>query len=129
MGNDIVAHSAAIGLFYCKTNGISLKKCVFATFCFRDVFCNLADFFCKMFKYVRVMSLINYDVVVITLLVIHLLLLAGYIELNPGTRGTPDLIENVLSIYHGNIRSLRNKVNYITNLIEEFDIVFLQRRI
>ena len=30
----------------------------------------------------------------------------------------------MLSIYHGNIRSLRNKINYITNLIEEFDIVF-----
>jgi hypothetical protein len=73
------------------------------------------------------MSLINYEVIVITLLVIHLLLLAGDIELNPGPGGTPDLIESVLSIYHGNIRSLRNKINYITNLIEEFDIVFLIR--
>jgi hypothetical protein len=45
-----------------------------------------------MFKYVRAMSLINYDVVVITLLVINLLLLAGDIELNPGPGGTPDLI-------------------------------------
>jgi hypothetical protein len=61
---------------------------------------------------------------VITLLVIHLLLLAGDIELNPRPKGTPDLIENVLSIYHGNIRSLRNEINYITNLIEAFDIVF-----
>ena len=76
-----------------------------------------------MFKCVRAMSLINYDVVVITLLVIHLLLLAGDIELNPGPRGTPDLIENVLSIYHSNIRSLRYKVNSISNLIEEFNIV------
>jgi hypothetical protein len=25
MGNDIAAHRAAIGLFYCKTNEISLK--------------------------------------------------------------------------------------------------------
>ena len=67
------------------------------------------------------MSLINYDVIVITLLVIHLLLLAGDIELNPGPGGTTDLIESVLSIYHGNIRSLRNKINYITNLNEEFE--------
>jgi hypothetical protein len=59
------------------------------------------------------MSLINYDVVVITLLVIHLLLLAGDIELNTGPGGTPDLIESVLSIYYGSIRSLRNKINYI----------------
>ena len=70
----------------------------FATFCFRDFFCNLANSFCKMFKYVRAMSLINYDVVVITLLVINLLLLAGDIELNPEPRVTPDLIENALSI-------------------------------
>jgi hypothetical protein len=26
MGNDIVAHRAAIGLFYCKINGISFIK-------------------------------------------------------------------------------------------------------
>lgn len=51
-----------------------------------------------MFKYVRAISLINYDVIVMTLLVIHLILLAGYIELNPGPRDTPDLIEDALSI-------------------------------
>jgi hypothetical protein len=50
----------------------------------------------QQFKYVHAMSLINYEVIVITLLVIHLLLLAGDIELNPGPGGTPDLIESVL---------------------------------
>jgi hypothetical protein len=69
----------------------------------------MANFFHNIFKYVHAMSLINYDVIVITLLVIHLLLLAGDIELNPGPGSTPDVIESVLSIYHGNIRSLRNK--------------------
>jgi hypothetical protein len=34
-----------------------------------------------------------------------------------------------LSIFHGNIRSLRNKVDYISNIIEDYDIVFLQRHI
>jgi exonuclease III len=29
-----------------------------------------------------------------------------------------------LSIFHCNIRSLRNKLNYIADIIEEFDIVF-----
>jgi hypothetical protein len=108
MGNDIAAQRAAIWLFYCKINGISLKKkCVFVTFCFRDAFCNMVIFFRYMFKYVHAMSLINYRVIVITLLVIHLLLIVVDIELNPGPIGTPDLIENVLSIYHGNIRSLK----------------------
>ena len=77
MGNDIAAHRAAIGLFYCKTNGISLKNCVFVKFCFRDVFSNMANFFRNIFKYVHAMALINYDVIVITLLVIHLLLLSA----------------------------------------------------
>jgi hypothetical protein len=81
----------------------------------------MAIFFRNIFKYVHAMSLINVDIIVITLLVIHLLLLAGDIELNPGPGGIPDLIESVLSIYHGNIRSLRNKINYITNLNEEFE--------
>jgi exonuclease III len=29
-----------------------------------------------------------------------------------------------LSIFHGNIRSLRNKVDYISKIIEDYDIVF-----
>jgi hypothetical protein len=29
-----------------------------------------------------------------------------------------------LSIFHGNIRNLRNKVDYISNIIEDYDIVF-----
>ena len=30
--NDIAAHRAAIGLFYCKINGISLKKSILSPF-------------------------------------------------------------------------------------------------
>ena len=63
----------------------------------------MAIFFRNIFKYVLAMSLINVDIIVITLLVIHLLLLAGDIEFNPGPGGTPALIERVLPIYHGNI--------------------------
>ena len=88
MGNDIAAHRAAIGLFYCNTNGISLKTV----------------FLSSIFKYVHAMSLINVDIIVITLLDIHLLLLSGDIEFNPGPGGTPDLIESVLPICHGNIK-------------------------
>ena len=29
-----------------------------------------------------------------------------------------------MSIIHGNIRSLRNEVDYITKIIEDYDIVF-----
>jgi hypothetical protein len=51
------------------------------------------------------------------LLLISLLLFSG-----PG--GTSNIAnENILSIFHCNIRSLRNKLNYIADIIEEFDIV------
>jgi hypothetical protein len=63
----------------------------------------MANFFRNIFKYVHAISLINVNIIVITLLVIHLLVLAGDIEFNLGPGGTPDLIERVLSIYHGNI--------------------------
>ena len=29
-----------------------------------------------------------------------------------------------LSIVHANIRSLRNKLNYVTDIVEDFDIIF-----
>ena len=50
-------------------------------------------------------------------------------ELNPGPGQTPVHFEDhCLSIFHGNIRSLRNKVDYtfcISNIIEDYDIVFI----
>jgi hypothetical protein len=56
------------------------------------------------------------------LLLISLLLLSGDVEINPGPGGTSNISnENILSIFHCNIRSLRNKLNYIADIIEEFD--------
>ncbi|CAC5397759.1 unnamed protein product [Mytilus coruscus] len=58
------------------------------------------------------------------MLLYSLLLICGDIESNPGPGGTPDPLEKTLTIFHGNIRSLRNKLNYITDINEDFDIVF-----
>jgi hypothetical protein len=74
MGNDIAAHRAAIGLLYCQINGISHTNEILAPFVFGMFSAIWVNFFRNMFKYVHTMSLINYDVIVITLLVIHLLL-------------------------------------------------------
>jgi hypothetical protein len=56
-----------------------------------------------------------------------LLFLAGDVEKNPGPMGTPvsETNNKSLTIFHSNIRSLRNKINYISDIIEDFDIVFL----
>ena len=53
-----------------------------------------------------------------------MLIIAGDVELNPGPGETPvNFEDHCLSIFH-NIRSLRNKIDYISNIIEDYDIVF-----
>ena len=51
-------------------------------------------------------------------MLILLLLKAGDIEMNPGS----DTINSSLSILHSNIRSIRNKFDYITENFLDFDI-------
>ncbi|CAC5392041.1 unnamed protein product [Mytilus coruscus] len=46
------------------------------------------------------------------------------VESNPGPADTVDISDQSISIFHCNIRSLRNKLDYISNVIEEFDIIF-----
>ncbi|CAG2231322.1 unnamed protein product [Mytilus edulis] len=53
-----------------------------------------------------------------------LLLICGDIEPNPGPERTHEYSEKTLSIFHCNIRSLRNKLNYIADIIEDYDVVF-----
>ena len=53
------------------------------------------------------------------ILLILLLLEAGDIEMNP----EPNIINNSLSILHSNIRSIRNKLDYITENFLDFDIL------
>ncbi|VDI72936.1 Hypothetical predicted protein [Mytilus galloprovincialis] len=53
-----------------------------------------------------------------------LLLICGDIEPNPGPERTHEYSEKTLSIFHCNIESLRNKLNYIADIIEDYDVVF-----
>ncbi|CAG2217111.1 unnamed protein product [Mytilus edulis] len=58
------------------------------------------------------------------ILLLCLLLICGDIEPNPGPERTHEYSEKTLSIFHCNIRSLRNKLNYIADIIEDYDVVF-----
>ena len=53
------------------------------------------------------------------IMLIFLLLKSGDIEMNPG----PNNINNSLSILHSNIRSIRNKFDYLTENFLDFDIL------
>ncbi|CAC5399737.1 unnamed protein product [Mytilus coruscus] len=124
MGSDIVAHRISIGLFYCKISSGCVKTVIKHTFSFNDV---LFEICVNLEKY-KLWILSKYksysDIVSFYMLLYSLLLICGDIESNPGPGGTSDPPEKTLSVFHGNIRSLRNKLNYITDIIEDFDIVF-----
>ncbi|CAG2185001.1 unnamed protein product [Mytilus edulis] len=124
MGSDIVAHRISIGLFYCKLSSGCVKTVIKHTVSFNDVLFEI----CVNLEKCKLWILSKYksysDIVSFYMLLYSLLLICGDIESNPGPGGTPDPPEKTLSIFHGNIRSLRNKLNYITDIIEDFDIVF-----
>ena len=70
-------------------------------------------------------SFLNGNVINITIilcLLILCILLSGDVEMNPGpTHG--DALNKSISILHHNIRSLRNKIQDIANIVDEFDII------
>ena len=63
-----------------------------------------------------VFVLIYYSVIVQFLLII-----SGDVELNPGPIATPQI--STISIFHQNIRSLRNKLEYIKTHFTDYDIL------
>ncbi|CAG2246101.1 unnamed protein product [Mytilus edulis] len=124
MGNDIVAYRMTIGLFYHKISLGCLRK----TFVSFSVYELLAVLFTNISRLkLCIFNLYRSSAYMISLyiLLLWLLLICGDIEPNPGPERTPEISEKTLSIFHGNIRSLRNKLNYIVDIIEDYDVVFL----
>jgi hypothetical protein len=66
----------------------------------------------------------NYNILLSDLLLFRLMIVCGNIESNLDLQGTPVSHENTLSIFHANIRSLRNKLSYSIDIVEDFDIIF-----
>lgn len=120
---DIVTHRINIGLFYMKISMPCCKKS-FRVLYFRlfDHFISLYCFMCLLLGGFISRFRSTYSNLVYYLLLGSILLLSGDIETNPGD--TPDATDSSLSIFHSNIRSLRNKIAYITDIISDFDVVF-----
>jgi len=74
---------------------------------------------------VKLTRFVDGHVINITLILCLLklcILLSGDVEMNPGpTHG--DVLNKSISILHHNIRSLRNKIQDIANIVDEFDII------
>lgn len=126
MGSDAVSHRVAIGLFYSRTNPV-ITRCVYCKYY------SIFSVFCKFLR--NVLSLLyklilsfNSNAINVTLFLCIFelcILLSGDVELNPGPApsNTPDQIGSSISILHHNIRSLRNKIDDIQHIVEEFDII------
>ena len=119
MGNHIVAHRIVIGLFYHKIGMACCRKVkLIVSFNLYDILHWLILYVHPLCRTALTRFRSTYSVISFNLLLISLLLFSG-----PG--GTSNIANaNILSIFHCNIRSLRNKLNYIADIIEEFDIVF-----
>ena len=128
MGSDIISHRIAIGLFYHKIS-IACKKMSFIHFRFSHILFSLyVRYFFKFIKEGLTMFRSNFTAMSFCLIIIYTLIIAGDVELNPGPGETPvNFEDHCLSIVHDNIRNLRNKLGYISNIIENYDIVSFYR--
>ena len=131
MDSDITSHRVVIGLFYHKISGSSFRKTSKVSMSLNDIIDFILN--CMYVIIIRkgmLLSRTNFVMMSnIMLMFLLLLFLAGDIEKNNGPMGTPvsETNNKSLTIFHSNIRSLRNKINYISDIIEDFDIVFFYR--
>ena len=118
MGNEVACWRLSIGLFYGKAYGI-VTKCYAIKLSFSFFF--LVQILQSLKKSFWLASSVTYNRVnniETVLLVWFLKILSGDVETNPG----PDnLREHCVSILHYNIRSIRNKLEYIVDYFCDFD--------
>lgn len=118
MGNSIMCHRIAIGLFYIKAHSLSERKQrLFIKFSsiFYD-FCKSSKYFCNIIL-LCLQNYFNNNVYAVILII--LIRMCMDVELNPGPN------TNDLSIFHLNIRSVRNKLSYIEDIASEYNIISL----
>ena len=119
MGNSLEQWRASIGLFNSKCvikQRVMVKVSMAFIFYYMSCLLKWAACSCKLLSNVFNHIVCNLFFKIVLIL---LLLEAGDIEMNPG----PDTINSSLSFLHSNIRSIRNKFDYITENFLDFDIL------
>ena len=122
MGNRLEQWRACIGMF----NSNSFICCIRSTVSFRlFLSCNIAIAnilaFCKLIcKFTSVLMNESLYNAYFTILLLLLLLQSGDIETNPGLS---TLNNDSLSILHSNIRSIRNKLDFVKMFFFDFNIL------
>ena len=123
MGNSLEQLRVCIGMFNSNTF-ICCRKCTFKM-CFLNIPLNLANILafcnisCKLISTYMKECLFNTHFM---LFLVLLLLQSGDVEVNPGPASSD---HGSLSIIHSNIRSVRNKLDYIKEQFLDFNIICL----
>jgi hypothetical protein len=133
MGNSLEAYRSAIDMLY-NCSGISCKCVLVQADSHRNIL--LTNVRCSLlFVSLLVLQSLNPNVnVVFLLFVLHFILVIGNVELNPGpetdlSSSPPNLVnsanDNSISLCNINIRSIRNKTNFVQHFADEFDILVI----
>ena len=131
MGNCVEAYRAAIGLFYCrKRNRRSFPYILTDTY--QEILLTYIRCSLLFLSLAILQSSNNNTNIVFLLFVLHFILIIGNVEQNPGpvginesnTSNTPiNNTDRHISICNINIRSVRNKLGFLENFTDEYDIV------
>jgi exonuclease III len=123
MGNDIMCWRAAIGIFNCKLGGGVLCK---ENFYFHfDIFLVLMNLFVctgKLWRMCLKVSANTFLNLEFSTTMFLLVVMSGDVEINPGPYES-NVGPNCISILHLNIRSIRNKIDFIVDNLLDYDIL------
>lgn len=129
MGNSLEGYRAAIGLFQYRrkrSDSFDFRADLYNEILLTNLRC------CCLFIALVFLQSLNPNVnIVFILSVLHFILIIGNIESNPGpitvdVSSAPlfhNVSENTVSVCNLNIRSIRNKIEFLQNFVDEFDIV------
>lgn len=125
MDSGLSSYRVAIGIFYMKIRPVTVKHRYTKSYSFLLLLNELLNiiYYCAYlygypFKYYFV------NIYFVLFIINIVLLISGDVETNPGPGNTSTDQNYCLTIYHHNIRSIRNKINDIVHIVQDFDIVF-----
>lgn len=121
MGNELMIWRVSIGCFYNKLHGYRCPRSITCKF-HLDISLFLLSVLRAVHSCIGVANIFFVESVYTlqtALVVAALVLLGGDVETNPG----PTTGEHCISILHCNIRSIRNKLEFIKDNFTDFDIL------
>ena len=119
MGISLEQYRVSIGLYHkCISSSKELFKVYFNLVFLLQAFFKLCNFFFKFCSLTNSLLILNFSNYQSLFVILIILLQAGDIETNPWP-----VINHYISLLHLNIRSIRNKIDYIIDTFSDFQIL------